>query len=264
LAGPQVTDESAKGPAVDKQLIIATHSTDIIRGVLESPGIRIKVIRLRREDNKNIARELSHEDIEEVWADPVLRYSNILDGLFYERVVVCESDGDCRFYQAIADSLREKDDHGFLRDVMFAQAGGKGGIPKLVRALRKLEVPVIAVVDFDLLRERSDVSNILSALGGEMQSIRANYDAVRQNIDKMGKASVADVKRNIVALLDDVSDTAEALPPKAVKGILAETRFHIGWQKAKSSGVAMLVSVREQMESLESVRQEGLSGLDSV
>src|SRR5580698_3838854 len=56
----EVDADGRDGPPVEKQLIIATHSTDIIKGVLESPGVRTKIIRLRREGDKNIARELAH------------------------------------------------------------------------------------------------------------------------------------------------------------------------------------------------------------
>ncbi len=223
-----------------RQLILATHSTDIIRGVLECPDVRVKVIRLRREGDCNIARELSHEDIKEVWSDPVLRYSNILDGLFFERVVVCEADGDCRFYHAIADALRESEDHAYARDVMFTQAGGKGGIAKLVRALRKLEVPVMAVVDFDILRQQEDVTNLLFTLGDTEQSIASDYEIVKNDINKMGSVSISDTKKNIEVILASVSDSAKELPKSFARKIQNEIRPHIGWKRAKSNGTGML------------------------
>jgi hypothetical protein len=209
----------------------------------------------------NIARELSHDDIEEVWADPVLRYSRILDGIFYERVVVCEADGDCRFYQAIADALREDEDHTYSRDVMFTQAGGKGGIAKLVRALAKLEVPVVAVADFDLLRERADIIRIVEALGSAFKSIESDYELIRKNIDAMGTTSVADVKANIRTLLDQVPDSEEVLPTKVARKIYGEMKPKIGWKKAKAKGLGVLdngTPYRAGQSLLESLAGVGL------
>jgi hypothetical protein len=40
-----------------------------------------------------------------LWNTPLLRYSSILDGLFHERVTICEADSDCRFYAAMLDAV---------------------------------------------------------------------------------------------------------------------------------------------------------------
>lgn len=226
--------------APGSQLFLATHSTDILRGVLAAQGVRSAIIRLRREGTVNAVRTLAQDDINEVWADPVLRYSNILDGLFYEQVVVCEADGDCRFYQAIADALREPQGHGYLRDVMFTQAGGKGGIPKLVRSLKKLGVPVVAVADFDILRSGDQCRGILSAMGIDQAEVRSDWQAVRANIYQMGSAPVSAIKQSIRSLLDSVSDSDEQIRETVVRQIKNELNPHIGWQRAKTSGLTIL------------------------
>lgn len=79
------------------QLFVATHSADFLRGALDSNDQNIRIIRLRREGEVNKVTELTPDDLRRSWADPTLRYSNVLDGVFHEQVVVCEADGDCRF-----------------------------------------------------------------------------------------------------------------------------------------------------------------------
>lgn len=85
------------------QVIIATHDRDLLLGLLEA-NAPVNVARIVREGNLNRLSQLPPEEIQQVWADPVLKYSNVLQGLFHRQVVVCESDGDCRFFGAALDS----------------------------------------------------------------------------------------------------------------------------------------------------------------
>src|SRR5262249_53586021 len=79
----------------DCQLIVATHSSDVVRGVLDALSEDVQIVRLCRDGNLNTGSLLDAEQVRALWGDPLLRYSNILDGLFHERTVVCESDADC-------------------------------------------------------------------------------------------------------------------------------------------------------------------------
>ena len=91
-----------------KQLIIATHSGDVLRGILDTNIENLTVIRISRDGNSNTPSKLEPNDIKEFWKDTLLRHSNILDGLFHESVAICESDADCRFYSALLSSIHEK------------------------------------------------------------------------------------------------------------------------------------------------------------
>lgn len=91
-----------------RQLIVATHSTDFLRGILDAPASSVRVVRIRRKGDANHVRELVPEAVREVWRDPLLRYSNVLDGLFHDGVIICEGDGDCRFYGAMMDAVARR------------------------------------------------------------------------------------------------------------------------------------------------------------
>lgn len=60
-------------------------------------------MRLTRNGEINHAAVLNEQDVKDLWSDPLLRYSNVLDGLFHDAVVLCESDSDFRYYQAVLD-----------------------------------------------------------------------------------------------------------------------------------------------------------------
>ncbi|MBL0211179.1 MAG: AAA family ATPase [Holophagaceae bacterium] len=87
------------------QLIVATHSSDILRGFLEGTRGNVRILRIQRQHDKNIVSEASAEIVKELWEKPDLRYSNALEGIFHEQTIICEDDSDCRLINSIADHL---------------------------------------------------------------------------------------------------------------------------------------------------------------
>jgi len=91
----------AKDLPSERQLFLATHSEDFLKGLLDANVRNIKIIRIQRSGTINKVSVLNSHDIESIWNDSLLRHSNVLNGLFHTKVVICESDSDCRFYSAI-------------------------------------------------------------------------------------------------------------------------------------------------------------------
>ena len=161
-----------------RQVVTATHSKDIVLGLL-SASADVTILRLTRDGNDSHLNQLRPEDLASVWNDPVLRYSNALDGLFYESVVICEGDADCRFYAAVLDDLAAKGETSLRPDdVLFVPSGGKAGIPKIAKALKSLGVKTYAIVDFDAMRQSGQFKPIVESLGGDWSIIRDGYVTV--------------------------------------------------------------------------------------
>lgn len=68
-----------------RQIIVATHSSDIIEGILNDKSTRpVKIIRLDRpSDSHGLYNPLPPARVETLWKDPLLRYSRMLDALFH-------------------------------------------------------------------------------------------------------------------------------------------------------------------------------------
>lgn len=226
----------------ERQLFIATHSTDILRGVLDSESPDVRVIRIRRSGLTNTVRLLSNERIKELWGDPLLRYSNILDGLFHERVVVCEADADCRFYSAILDAtMAGNTDDAKRPDLMFTHCGGKARLPVVIRALREVDVPVRAVADFDVLSEEEPLKTIAESLGIDWLVIQPDWRLVKNAVDsKKPDLNTDDVKKEIEALLSAV--TTPILPPRTKTDIQSILKRTSPWAHAKLVGKAFVPS----------------------
>ena len=192
----------AKDNPSDRQLFIATHSEDFLQGLLDADNENVTVIRINRDGNTNRMSVLNNNEIKRLWGNPILRYSNILSGLFHEKVVVCESDYDCLFYQAvmIADHERRKK---IAPDILFTHCGGKSRVKDITNALIAVNVPVVAICDFDLLNSSQNLSPLAESLGLEWNTLLAEgmrtiYDSMNaknssginawEQIKKIGKA----------------------------------------------------------------------------
>jgi predicted ATPase len=222
--------------AVEQQVFLSTHSSAVLQGVLEA-GVAVTIVRLTRADQVNTADVLNDEAVTELWSDPVLRYSNLLDGLFYDAVVLCEADSDCRYYSAVRDQLfPEGTGAGRRLELLFAQSGGKARFAVIVKALRAAGVPVVVVADFDILREASDIRKVFEALGGDWAVISKLRDIV-------AKALTADAKPLFkVSLKDALNEKLASMPdsltPKDLESLRAILKVENGWDKAKRSGLS--------------------------
>jgi hypothetical protein len=221
-----------------RQLFIATHSADVLQGLLDANKGNVRVIRITREGNTNHVRELQTADVQRLWADPLLRHSDVLNGLFHEKVVVCESDADCRFYAAILDTLF--DDELLQRsDIMFVHCGGKGRIPTVVSALRAVGVSVCAVTDFDVLNDENPLRPIYESLGGNWNEIGGDWKTVKTSIEsKKPELNAVEVRKEIEAVLAGIQNGS--FPKAATQQIQTILRRSSPWATAKAVGKAFV------------------------
>jgi hypothetical protein len=224
------------------QAFIATHSGDVLRGMLDANNPQLRIIRLQRHGTMNEACELTTADIGQYWGDPLLRYSNILDGIFHEKVVICESDSDNRFYAAVLDAVCDLKGAGYRRpDVMFANCGGKDWLPSAVRALRQLGVPVAAVADFDVLNDEQPLRGIVEALGVLWDEVEDKWRRVKNAVEqKKPELGSEEIKEKITKLLTAVKDPI--FPQRTRKEIERELRRSTPWSTAKSTGLSFVPS----------------------
>lgn len=190
----------------NRQLLISTHSEDFLKGLLDANSENVTVIRINRDSNINRMSVLQNDKIKKLWDNPILRYSNILSGLFHEKVVVCESDYDCLFYQAIIDAIYEHKNE-IAPDIFFTHCGGKTRIKDVVSALKAVNVSVVAICDFDLLNASHNFKPITASfeinweveLSEDMKIIYDSMNAKNSGannawdqIKKVGKAGFTD------------------------------------------------------------------------
>lgn len=173
----------AKHNPENRQLFISTHSEDFLQGLLDANNDNVTVIRIDRQGNVNRMSVLENEKIKNLWGNPILRYSNILSGLFHEKVVVCESDYDCLFYQAVINSIYENN-HDISPDILFTHCGGKDRVKDVVSALKAINVTVAAITDFDILDDSRRIKPIIASFGLDWDSdLKSDMETFYQMIN---------------------------------------------------------------------------------
>lgn len=175
----QMIGELTKGK---KQTFISTHSEQLIQGLLETASDRVKIVRVTREGHTNHVSVLNAETLQKVWENSILKYSNILEGLFCRNVVLCESDSDCRFYSIINDFLQKE--NGKYADTFFTYSGGKQRVPVIMEALSALDVDTKVIVDFDALNNKTIFQRICEACQMDWNVIENDFKAFSNEINQ--------------------------------------------------------------------------------
>ncbi len=139
-----------------KRLFVSTHSSNFLMGCIQS-GSPINIVRLTYKNNIATARILPKDKILHLMRHPLLRSTGVLNGLFFESVVVCEADSDRAFYQEINERLLSESDNRGINNCLFINAQNKQTVWEIVKPLRELGIPTIGIVDIDVLKEGGKV-----------------------------------------------------------------------------------------------------------
>jgi ABC-type cobalamin/Fe3+-siderophores transport system ATPase subunit len=174
----------------DKRVILATHSAMFTKGCIQS-GAPVNIVRLTYRRGAATARVLPNAQILDLMRNPLLRSSGVLNGLFYEFVVVTEGDTDRAFYEEINERLlRFKPEWG-IPNCLFVNAQNKQTIHTIVSPLRQLGIPTAALVDVDFLSDAgADWSNLIKAANVpslEQHALSRFRTEVSNRIDQSGK-----------------------------------------------------------------------------
>ncbi|GAA0587206.1 ATP-dependent nuclease [Actinomadura livida] len=233
LLGRILVDETD----INSQLIIATHSQDFLQGILESTKRPVQIIRLNVDTNGSRSRvTMSPAEVKELWGDPLLRYSNLLDGLFHRGVVVCEGDSDCRFYSAVLDQVMEERRDS---DLLFTHVGGKARIKKAIEQLRRFGVPVVALADIDLLNDARLLREIISSAGGDWDNFKISHQVLTS---ALSSGKTAPKYSDLAGVVKKISkaNANDHLPLDLAKEIREALKGESGWSNLKKSGLQSL------------------------
>lgn len=222
-----------------QQAFISTHSKEVILGLLEACPNRVKIVRVTREADDNTFFVLDTNTIKTIWNDSLLRYSEILNGLFHPSVVLCESDSDCKIYSIINGSIdAERGEHS---ETLFVHCGGKHRIPKVASSLKRLGVKVTVVADIDLLDSEYTLKGIFESCGGSWSDLEGLYHSFASSLSNPTKEiSRSFLKSEINATLD--SDTTTFVSEQDIEKIAAMLKIRSKWTALKELGTVGIAS----------------------
>jgi energy-coupling factor transporter ATP-binding protein EcfA2 len=223
----------------NQQAFISTHSEEIMKGLLDVCPKRVKIIRITREEDVNEFSVLENDRFHDIWGDPLLKYSNIMTSLFHKKVILCESDSDCKLYGIIENHIKKSE--GAYSETLFIHCGGKHRMAKIATALKALNVKVSLVVDMDVMNDEKVLKGITEAFEIEWESIQKHYKIIVSNLHSpKEEIERNDVKININQILD--SSTSCFLSKRELKDIRASIATISKWDNIKRGGSSALPS----------------------
>jgi ABC-type cobalamin/Fe3+-siderophores transport system ATPase subunit len=236
------------------QVILATHDRNIIVGLLESSA-EVSVVRLTRDRSRTDAHQLHADGLAEVWGDPVLRYSNVLEALFHRAIILCEGDRDCRFYSAAMEA-RERELGGGrsapfkVSDILFAPSGGKDGFSKVVDAISAVGTPVVVATDLDIVQDSSKLSSLVVKMGGEWSDMERDY---RMAVNQLASPRTAMTNADKLIVLEGILNAnPDANYDSQMERLVKDSlRAESPWRAVKRHGLSAFA--REARAAMERV-----------
>lgn len=225
------------------QVIVATHSADIIDGITAAAASasNVSIARVTRSKDGNKVAQVSPMKLRKLYDDPLIKYYNVLDGLFSSGVVLCEADSDCTYYRAVLDTLGTLESGTPAQSVSthFTHCGGKDRLPKAVGALRSANVPVACIVDIDFLQNDRDFEALVLAYDGDPSEYRSWRNVVTSAINqKTQKPMRAAVQAEMQVLFADArSGPLTSGERTKISNVISGTS---GWKEFKKSGRSCL------------------------
>ncbi|MGE7960160.1 ATP-dependent nuclease [Pseudomonas sp. NPDC089530] len=215
------------------QVIVATHNSDFLEGVLSVPG-QADIIRLNRNELGTEFHVISAKTTSELLTSPTLSSQPVLDSLFYRGVVVCEGDPDRAIYQTVAHKILNK------REVLFIHSNGKDAAKRPLELLKMAKVPVACILDFDVINSERVLTDLIVAITGEAPEER-----------------IRELRASIECSLEEPSDAeAITLIRDAVEQWMA-----VGYTDVRASRKALESAVKAGASKWQEIKKKGINGV---
>ncbi len=228
----------------DHVTFVATHSSHVIRGLLET-NKQITFIHLTRRNRRFAGRLLNKQELLESVRNPKVRGEAILDGIFSKGVVLVEGAGDREMYQAASEALPAYQS----REVHFVSVEGTGGFAKPLQFYRSLGIPTAVIADLDAVCDTDKIKTIANVLGSN-----ADDKLKKEAVESLQK--VANEIKSLPATLT-VGEAREQL--KKISEDLSENSLN--WENNEDNSLRS--SLNELAERLKRNRRLKKGGIES-
>lgn len=188
-------------------LLASTHSSDFLMGCIQGSAA-VRVVRLEYQNGQSKGRLVDSEDLRKLFQNPLMRSANAISALFYDGVIITESDNDRVFYSELYLRLMEVDSG--IPSILFINAQNKQTIKDILKPLRQFGVPAAAITDLDVVKDGGAVwRQWLEALQIP-DPLKASYQVTRDSVLKMFESVEGkEMKRDGgIAILPDASRQA--------------------------------------------------------
>jgi len=217
------------------QILIATHNSNFLSGLL-SGRQPADIYRLNRVNDITRFNKITSDATRALSKSPILSSQRVLEAIFSQGVVVCESDTDRIVYNSVATYEHSK------QEILFIHAHNKQTVKDVVKLLKDASVPTAAIVDIDILNSEADLSNVIAAFSSELDksviiSLRAE---LATHIEGVPEEDITEeLKQNVAELLEQLNNNEHSL--SGARGALNRIRSEsTKWSNIKREGIDAL------------------------
>ena len=141
-----------------KIVFIATHSVEVLKGIL-SKCKDVNVIRITQpESHKNDVKLVNQEVLNSILQNPLLRVSRVLEGIFCDRVIITEAEADELVFQELIEKIFSES------GLFFAHGQNKQTLATIAELYQKIGVKYEIITDFDVLRQPAELYSFLALM----------------------------------------------------------------------------------------------------
>lgn len=163
----------------NQQIFIATHSDDLIKGIiLSSFATKINIIHIKKEDNVNKIKILNYKELLSLRKTPILLMSNILKGLFSDKVYVTESFSDSALYSFLMSKYNE---YSYF---YFVNTESKDKIGDVIKFYDMMDIYNVSIFDFDYFRK---LDILKKTLGRKIRTNSTEYHNIYSVLKKVNE-----------------------------------------------------------------------------
>lgn len=182
-------------------LIVATHSSSFVMGCLQS-GKPVNIVRLTYDHLGPAVRQLNSDEVSELFRNPLLRSTGIMESLFHSSVIVTEGDTDRAFYNEINERLNSYGSQG-IQDCLFLNAQNKQTIHHIIEPLKKMGVLSAGILDIDFIKcGGKEFADPLKAFGVPIQ-LHESFSSMRRKVKDAFDKPEHDMKKKGITCLSD-------------------------------------------------------------
>ena len=245
---------------INSQIIISTHSADILDGILTLPEknssakLDIKIFRLDRTENITKINEISSNTTKEISNTPILSSQSVYESIFYEGVVICEGDNDRSVYEAIYSKIFHN------KKILFIHTFGKQNIERVIKILKDAKIPVCAIVDIDILNSEESLQKLISRLKKDFDNeILESRNKIANHLNKQDDNVLRNnLKTELKELLDQLNNNKHS-ELSYLKSALERIKDNTSkWKGIKQNGINSLP------KDLQEVTKNLLSSLKNI
>ena len=159
-----------------KQLFLATHNAHFIQGLLDSNEQRLVLIRLDRSAGNQAVNVINSAEFKKIKSDPLIKFSSLLEALFFRTVIVCENEADCLFYRSIYRAVDES-----VRDenVFWVSAHAQTQYKEISYTLEKVwRTGSLALPDLDIINDDTNLKALIASHGGDWGEFESDFKTI--------------------------------------------------------------------------------------